>query len=213
MSLDVCDLHACGVVLCLAICFVHQALCVLQVAARNAALNVAGGVKVDVFVRVRPHLHEDGDCPDVVEAEGNEILMKGMQQQPHLDLEQSSRLQHPMFADRDRTTDVFKFDRVFSPSCSNEELFGTAMQAIVEQVGRGLSSCVFAYGQTGSGKTYTMRGTLDELDNPSQYGLIQRSVDYLMQFIRKVRKRISIACHPHNAQLIISAVVCRLIQK
>lgn len=126
-----------------------------QVAARNAALNVAGGVKVDVFIRVRPHVTEDGDSPDVITVEGPEISLR----------------------EKDgRSADVFKFDKVFPGACTNEELFTTAMQVrcgrkgggrwlrccdgvlriarvrvqgIVDQVARGLSSCVFAYGQTG----------------------------------------------------------------
>jgi hypothetical protein len=51
-----------------------------KVAARNLALNMAGGVKVDVFVRVRPHLSVDGPAaisPDVVAVEGAEIALQG----------------------------------------------------------------------------------------------------------------------------------------
>jgi len=153
------------------------------VAARNAALNVAGGVKVDVFIRVRPHVAEDGESADVVSVEGSEVALR----------------------ERDgRSADVFRFDKVFPAACGNEELFGTAMRGIADQVARGLSSCVFAYGQTGSGKTYTMRGTLVEPDDPAQHGLIQRSVAYLLEATRRVysdvRTRVSML-EVYNEQL------------
>jgi hypothetical protein len=100
------------------------------VAARNAALNIAGGVKVDVFVRVRPRLAEDGDpsVPDVVEVSGKEITLR----------------------EKTSSAESFAFDRVFGPSVSNEELFDSSIKAVVDQVARGLSSCVFTYGQTGA---------------------------------------------------------------
>ncbi|EPS66832.1 hypothetical protein M569_07942, partial [Genlisea aurea] len=51
----------------------------------------------------------------------------------------------------------FTFNRVFSPSTSQEEVF-TDMQPLIRSVLDGYNVCIFAYGQTGSGKTYTMSG-------------------------------------------------------
>ena len=45
----------------------------------------------------------------------------------------------------------------------------------------GYNVCVFAYGQTGSGKTYTMEG------EPSDPGIIPRTVSLIFQYVEKVR--------------------------
>jgi hypothetical protein len=49
-----------------------------KVAARNAALNVAGAVKVDVYIRVRPYIPEDVDVNTCVSIDGQEIALRGM---------------------------------------------------------------------------------------------------------------------------------------
>jgi hypothetical protein len=79
---------------------------------------------------VRPRLAEDGDpsVPDVVEVSGKEITLR----------------------EKTSSAESFAFDRVFGPSVSNEELFDSSIKAVVDQVARGLSSCVFTYGQTGA---------------------------------------------------------------
>lgn len=51
----------------------------------------------------------------------------------------------------------FTFDRVFSPACSQDDIFEDLAQ-LVQSALDGYNVCVFAYGQTGSGKTYTMMG-------------------------------------------------------
>lgn len=42
----------------------------------------------------------------------------------------------------------------------------------------GFNCTIFAYGQTGTGKTYTMEGSLD---NPEDYGIIPRSIQYIFE--------------------------------
>lgn len=51
---------------------------------------------------------------------------------------------------------IFKYDDVFQDSCSQDEVYRTAVAPLVAKVESGHNATVFAYGQTGSGKTFTM---------------------------------------------------------
>jgi len=53
---------------------------------------------------------------------------------------------------------TFRFDRIFSPSSTQEEVFQDTLPLITSCVD-GYNVCIMAYGQTGAGKTYTMMGT------------------------------------------------------
>ncbi|KAF0991534.1 hypothetical protein HZS_4555, partial [Henneguya salminicola] len=79
----------------------------------------------------------------------------------------------------DSTKYDFNFDRLFGPSCNQQEIFDE-IDPLIQSALDGYSVCVFAYGQTGSGKTYTMEG---DFTNPSNVGLIQRSVDKIFNSI------------------------------
>ena len=81
-------------------------------------------------------------------------------------------------ADKEGNAQTYKYDQVFDPSASQEDIFSTAVAPIIEQVVRGLSCAIFAYGQTGSGKTHTMRGTGS---HPTNHGVIQRSLEMLLR--------------------------------
>lgn len=50
------------------------------------------------------------------------------------------------------------YDRVFSPFCSQDQVFQVVKPMIVSVLD-GHNLCILAYGQTSSGKTYTMEGT------------------------------------------------------
>ncbi|KAH3679005.1 hypothetical protein WICPIJ_008746 [Wickerhamomyces pijperi] len=56
----------------------------------------------------------------------------------------------------------FKFDHVFGPDSSNEQVYQDTVQNLIQQLMEGYNATVFAYGMTGSGKTYSMSGTKEE---------------------------------------------------
>uniref|UniRef100_A0A3Q3KM37 Kinesin motor domain-containing protein n=1 Tax=Mastacembelus armatus TaxID=205130 RepID=A0A3Q3KM37_9TELE len=58
---------------------------------------------------------------------------------------------------------VFPFDHAFGPTASQDEVYESCVQPLVESLVHGYNATVFCYGQTGSGKTYTLGGgNLDE---------------------------------------------------
>lgn len=72
----------------------------------------------------------------------------------------------------------FKFDRVFSTDCSQQDMFEVCARDSIAQAINGYNSSILAYGQTGSGKTFTMFG-----DNQGQSGIIPRVANLLFQTI------------------------------
>ncbi|KAG6624055.1 kinesin-like protein [Phytophthora cinnamomi] len=79
----------------------------------------------------------------------------------------------------------FGFDRVFTESCQQDDIFQDAGRAAVENTIEGYNGSIFAYGQTGSGKTFTMLGgttaNVHELRLSPLRGLTPRILDYLFQ--------------------------------
>lgn len=73
---------------------------------------------------------------------------------------------------------TYKFDKVFSETSTQEEVFNECIQSILDEVLSGYNCTVFAYGQTGTGKTYTMEGNLD---NKEENGVIPRSIQYIFE--------------------------------
>ena len=72
--------------------------------------------------------------------------------------------------------EIYKFDRVFRPEDSQEEVFKEISQ-LVQSALDGYKVCIFAYGQTGSGKTYTMEG-----EDGDKRGIIPRSIEQIFEF-------------------------------
>jgi len=57
---------------------------------------------------------------------------------------------------------TFKFDFVRDEQATQESIFHTIGESVVEKFLEGFHGCVIAYGQTGAGKTYTMQGCGEE---------------------------------------------------
>nr|XP_018905138.1 PREDICTED: kinesin-like protein K39 [Bemisia tabaci] len=69
----------------------------------------------------------------------------------------------------------FSYDHVFSPSDSQNMVFSTFVQPLLENAFRGYNACLFAYGQTGSGKSYSMMGINSDSSTVSdEAGIIPR---------------------------------------
>ncbi|CAI4212920.1 unnamed protein product [Parascedosporium putredinis] len=73
----------------------------------------------------------------------------------------------------------FEFDRVFTPSIRNEEVFGEISQ-LVQSALDGYNVCIFCYGQTGSGKTFTMSST---------DGMIPRATHMIYETIKQLEEK------------------------
>lgn len=71
----------------------------------------------------------------------------------------------------------FVFDRVFSPSVTQEFIFTDVAKNAVEWVCQGYNSTIFVYGATSSGKTFTMFGDADKK------GIIPRACELLFHTI------------------------------
>ncbi|CAJ1068941.1 kinesin-like protein KIF27 [Xyrichtys novacula] len=60
-----------------------------------------------------------------------------------------------VMVDADR---VFSFDQAFGPTASQDQVYESCVQPLLESLMDGYNATVFCYGQTGSGKTYTLGG-------------------------------------------------------
>jgi len=111
----------------------------------NQVQELKGNIRV--FCRVRPSLPTEADeaaklnFPDQ-EADSKELLITGPDQKSSLGTVTAAK-------------HAFSFDRVFSPTSQNLEVFDEISQ-LVQSALDGYNVCIFCYGQTGSGKTYTM---------------------------------------------------------
>lgn len=79
------------------------------------------------------------------------------------------------------TKSEFSFDKVFTPSAAQKEVFDD-LSELIQSALDGYNICVFAYGQTGAGKTYTMQGENTE----SGKGMIPRSIELIFSRIAKM---------------------------
>ncbi|KAL8117057.1 hypothetical protein AgCh_023298 [Apium graveolens] len=74
----------------------------------------------------------------------------------------------------DSSKKQFKFDHVFKPEDSQEDVFMQTLPIVISVLD-GYNVCIFAYGQTGTGKTFTMEGT------PENRGVNYRTLEELFK--------------------------------
>ncbi|KAL1525694.1 hypothetical protein AB1Y20_020543 [Prymnesium parvum] len=73
---------------------------------------------------------------------------------------------------------AFAFSRVLDQTTTQEQVFETVAQPVVDSVLEGYNGTIFAYGQTGSGKTFTITGGAERY---ADRGIIPRTISYIFQ--------------------------------
>ncbi|KAG9149239.1 hypothetical protein Leryth_003227 [Lithospermum erythrorhizon] len=124
----------------------------------NEVQDLKGNIRV--YCRVRPFLHGQHKKKTTIDyiGENGELVVA-----------------NPLKQGKD-THRTFKFDKVFGPSITQEDVFRDT-QPLIRSVLDGYNVCIFAYGQTGSGKTYTMTGP--SLSSVEHWGVNYRALNDL----------------------------------
>lgn len=68
-------------------------------------------------------------------------------------------IQAPKNPSKTKRTHNYPFDKIFTPTIKQEQIFQTSAKPVIEQVLKGKNGALLVYGETGSGKTYTMLGS------------------------------------------------------
>lgn len=89
----------------------------------------------------------------------------------------------------------FTFNYVFSPEESQEYLYETSVQSLLEKLYAGYNVTILAYGQTGSGKTYTM-GTNYDGEEDETMGVIPRAINDIFGRIEEMadESEVTVSC-------------------
>uniref|UniRef100_A0A3P9ML69 Kinesin family member 27 n=1 Tax=Oryzias latipes TaxID=8090 RepID=A0A3P9ML69_ORYLA len=86
---------------------------------------------------------------------------------------------------------LFSFDHAFGPTASQDEVYESCVQPLVESCVQGSNATVFCYGQTGSGKTYTLGGGNQGQvvrDPYDEGGIIDRVVQEVFRLLQEKKK-------------------------
>ncbi|KAL7732009.1 hypothetical protein ACLKA6_015773 [Drosophila palustris] len=119
---------------------------------------------VNVFCRVRP-LQSDADLTCMRVKNSTTIAVNAQDQLLH----------HKQNGAQREIQYIFK--HVFQPDATQQDVFASVAQPLVDNLVRGRNSLLFTYGVTGSGKTYTMTG------NSRHRGIMPRCLDLLFRTI------------------------------
>ena len=81
----------------------------------------------------------------------------------------------------------FKFDSFLGPTSSQQDVFVTAGESVIEDVINGYNGCIMCYGQTGTGKTYTLGNDVSEgmVMNEQTMGIIGRALRMIFRQVRE----------------------------
>ncbi|XP_017059727.1 kinesin-like protein KIF23 [Drosophila ficusphila] len=121
---------------------------------------------VNVFCRVRP-LQSDADLTSLRVKNSTTIALNP----------QDQLLQHHKPHNGAQREIQYIFKHVFQPDATQQDVYASVAQPLVENLLKGRNSLLFTYGVTGSGKTYTMTGNL------RHRGIMPRCLDVLFRTI------------------------------
>ncbi|GFU16704.1 kinesin-like protein KIF21A [Nephila pilipes] len=82
---------------------------------------------------------------------------------------------------------AFTFDNVFNMTTSQDTVYTSCIQDLLDGCFNGYNATILAYGQTGSGKTYTMGTGFDMSVSEEEIGIIPRAVNQLFNGIAKLQ--------------------------
>ncbi|XP_010533671.1 PREDICTED: kinesin-like protein KIN-14G isoform X2 [Tarenaya hassleriana] len=126
----------------------------------NEVQELKGNIRV--YCRIRPFLPGQNKRQTTIEyiGENGELVVA-----------------NPLNQGKD-THRLFKFNKVFGPTATQEEVF-LDTQPLIRSILDGYNVCIFAYGQTGSGKTYTMSGP--SITSKEDWGVNYRALNDLFE--------------------------------
>ncbi|XVE64837.1 hypothetical protein DITRI_Ditri07aG0133900 [Diplodiscus trichospermus] len=135
----------------------------------NEVQDLKGNIRV--YCRIRPFLPGQSKKQTAIEyiGENGELVVS-----------------NPSKPGKD-THRLFKFNKVFSPAATQEEVF-LDTQPLIRSVLDGYNVCIFAYGQTGSGKTYTMSGP--SVSSKEDWGVNYRALNDLFEISQRRKSSI-----------------------
>ncbi|CAH8277774.1 unnamed protein product [Arabidopsis lyrata] len=124
----------------------------------NEVQELKGNIRV--YCRIRPFLQGQNKKQTSIEytGENGELVVA-----------------NPLKQGKD-TYRLFKFNKVFGPASTQEEVF-LDTRPLIRSILDGYNVCIFAYGQTGSGKTYTMSGP--SITSEEDWGVNYRALNDL----------------------------------
>ncbi|KAG7544114.1 Calponin homology domain [Arabidopsis thaliana x Arabidopsis arenosa] len=124
----------------------------------NEVQELKGNIRV--YCRIRPFLQGQDKKQTSIEytGENGELVVA-----------------NPLKQGKD-TYRLFKFNKVFGPASTQEEVF-LDTRPLIRSILDGYNVCIFAYGQTGSGKTYTMSGP--SITSEEDWGVNYRALNDL----------------------------------
>ncbi|KAG7548783.1 Kinesin motor domain [Arabidopsis suecica] len=124
----------------------------------NEVQELKGNIRV--YCRIRPFLQGQNKKQTSIEytGENGELVVA-----------------NPLKQGKD-TYRLFKFNKVFGPASTQEEVF-LDTRPLIRSILDGYNVCIFAYGQTGSGKTYTMSGP--SINSEEDWGVNYRALNDL----------------------------------
>lgn len=136
----------------------------------NEVQDLKGNIRV--YCRIRPFLSGQSRKQTTIEymGENGDLVVKNPSKQ--------GKASHRLF----------KFNKVFGPAASQEEVFLDTQQ-LIRSVLDGYNVCIFAYGQTGSGKTYTMTGP--NLSSKVDWGVNYRALNDLFHLSQSRKSSIT----------------------